>query len=83
MGKAIKNIFKTETLCLTECTDGYFLYDYVIEMNISMRAKTEQDACIEALLYYQKTLQELKLNYKTLNNKVEKFVSEFLDEEND
>ena len=60
MGKAIRNVFKTETLSLTECTDGYYLYEYVFGMNISMRAKTEQDACIEALLYYQTRLVEVK-----------------------
>jgi hypothetical protein len=43
MGKVIRNVFKTDTLTLTECTDGYYLYDYVVGMNISMRAKTEQN----------------------------------------
>jgi hypothetical protein len=46
-------------------------------MNISMRAKTEQAAYIEALLYYQKRLQQVKNEYKELNNKVENFLSQF------
>jgi len=83
MSKVIRKIFKIDTLSLHECTDGYFLYDYVIGMNISMRAKSEQDAYIEALLYYQKRLQEIKLNYKTLNDKVETFVSQFIESENE
>ena len=77
MSKVIRKVFKIDTLSLHECTDGYYLYDYVVGMNISIRAKTEQDACIEALLYYQKRLVEVKTDYKTLNNKVEGFLSQF------
>jgi len=77
MSKVIRKIFKIDTLSLHECKDGYFLYDYVIGMNISMRAKTEQDAYIEALLYYQKKLKEVKNDYKLLNDKVESFISQF------
>lgn len=81
MAKAIRNVFKLEKLSLTECNDGYYLYDYVIGMNISMRAKTEQDAYIEALTYYQRRLQEVKNDYKELNNKVQNFLSQFEREE--
>lgn len=77
MSKVIKKVFKIDTLSLHECTDGYYLYDYVVGMNISMRAKTEQDAYIEALLYYQKRLQQVKNDYKVLNDKVESFLSQF------
>lgn len=77
MSKVIRKIFKIDTLSLHECTDGYYLYDYVVGMNISMRAKTEQDAYIEALLYYQRRLVEVKTDYKTLNDKVETFLSQF------
>lgn len=82
MGKAIKNIFKLDTLSLTECTDGFYLYDNVVGMNISMHAKTEQDACIEALLYYQKRLMEVKADYKTLDNKVQNFLCQFQEDDN-
>jgi hypothetical protein len=81
MSKVIRKIFKIDTLSLHECTDGYYLYDYVVGMNISMRAKTEQDAYIEALLYYQKRLVKVKADYKTLNDKVESFLSQFDREE--
>lgn len=77
MSKTIRKVFKIDSISLHECTDGYYLYDYVIGMNISMRAKTEQDAYIEAILYYQKRLQEVKSDYKTLNDKVESFISQF------
>lgn len=77
MSKTIRKVFKIDTLSLHECTDGYYLYDYVIGMNISMRAKTEQDAYIEALLYYQNRLKEVKNDYKILNDKVENFILQF------
>ncbi len=77
MSKVVRKVFKIDTLSLHECNDGYYLYDYVVGMNISMRAKTEQDAYIEALLYYQKRLVEVKKDYKTLNDKVEGFLSQF------
>ena len=81
MKKAIRKVFKTDTLSLHECTDGYYLYDYVVGMNISMRAKTEQDAYIETLLWYQKKLQNAKLDYKILNDKVQNFISHIGGEE--
>jgi len=77
MSKVIRKIFKIDTLSLHECTDGYYLYDYIVGMNISMRAKTEQDAYIEALLYYQKRLEQVKNDHKVLNDKVESFLSQF------
>ncbi len=81
--KAIREVLKNDTLSLHECVDGYFLYDYVLGMNISMRAKTEQDAYIESLLYYQKRLQKVKLEYEELNNKVEDFLSKIQNNNND
>lgn len=77
MAKAIRNIFKNDRFLLSECNDGYWLYDYVLGMNISMRAKTEQDAFIEALTYYQRRLAEVKSDYKELDGKVQNFLSQF------
>lgn len=81
MGKAIRNIFKNDRFLLSEVSDGYYLYDYALSMNISMRAKTEQDAFIEALTYYQKRLQQVKLEHKNLSDKVEDFLSKFKEDE--
>jgi hypothetical protein len=83
MGKAIRNIFKTDTLLLSECTDGFYLYDYIEGMNVVMRAKTEQEACIKALEWYQKRLNIAKEDYKTLSNKVDSFLKQFIDEDDD
>lgn len=76
MGKFIRTVFKNDTLSLVECNDGYFLYDTIIGMNIVMRAKCEQDAFVEALLYYQKSLTEVKKNYMSLNEKIGNFITQ-------
>lgn len=77
MGKVIRKVFKIDNLSLHECTDGYYLYDYVIGMNLAMREKTEQDAYIRALTYYQSNLQKVKEDYNNLNDKVQNFISQF------
>ena len=79
--KQIRKVFKTDKFSLHECKDGYWLYDYVLGMNLSIRAKTEQDAFIEALNCYQKRLQEVQTDYKELNTKVEDFLAKFQKEE--
>ena len=83
MKKAIKHVFKTNKFQLSECSDGFYLYDYVQGYNIVMRAKTEQEACIEALEWYQKRLNIAKEDYKTLSNKVDSFLKQFIDEDDD
>ena len=77
MSKGIRTVFVVDTLSLTECKDGYYLYDKTQGMNIAMRAKTEQDACIEGLLYYSKKLSKVELDYKILNSRVQDFLLSF------
>lgn len=81
MGKAIRNIFKNENFILCECTDGFWLHDKELGMNLSMKAKSPMDACIESLSYYQKRLREVKYEYKILDDKVQNFLSQFEREE--
>lgn len=85
MAKTIKHTVLSPTLALTECTDGFWLYDETRGMNLAMRAKTAEDAFVEALEYYQKRLQQVESEYKALNTKVQAFVAEFIanEEEND
>jgi hypothetical protein len=71
----------TPTLDLTEQRDGWWLYDTTRGMNLSMRAKTEQAAFVEALTYYQSRLTEVEKSYNSLNEKVEAFVSQFVEED--
>lgn len=80
MAKFIKEIFKNDNFSLSECSDGFYLYDYIREMNIAMRAKNEQEAYIEALIYYQKRLSILEYNHRDLQKKVQAFISQFVDE---
>ena len=70
MRPAIKNTKLTDTLTLSECHDGFWLYDKTRGMNLSMRAKTPTDAFVKALTYYQRRLSE-----------VAAFVSNFTDDE--
>ena len=44
-------------------------------MNIVMRAKTERDALIEAIKYYQKRSNEIEKKFELLNDSVQNFIS--------
>lgn len=70
------SVFKNETFCLSKhpYKDEFWLYDYVRGYNLSMGAKSEQEAFIEALLNYQKRLKEVEIEFKTLKDKVDIFI---------
>ncbi len=55
-------VFKNDTITLSKVVgkEEYWLYDTTRGMNLSMRAKTEQAAFIEALMYYQKRLSKVE-----------------------
>ena len=75
-------VFKNDTLSLVKTLkEGYWLYDSVRGMNIAMSAETEQSAFIEALMYYQKRLSKVELEFKTLDNRVCDFVDSFREDE--
>ena len=77
MGKVIELVAKTETIHLHRCTDGFWLYDETRGMNLSMKAKSEQDAFIESLEYYQERLTLIEQQYSYLKTKVNAVVSLF------
>lgn len=81
MGKHLESVNLSETLTLSTCTDGFWLYDETRGMNLAMRASSPQEAFVEALTYYQERLSKLEGEYKTLNHKVQEFVSQFSDDE--
>ena len=83
MCPAISSVKFSDTLTMSLCHDGYWLYDKTRGMNLSMRAKTSEDAFVEALTYYQKRLADVESNYKSLQSKVDSFVSQFVEEDND
>ena len=89
MSKSPDNIVKlSETLTMCEyksdlkinyadAPTGFWLYDKTRGMNLSMRAKSEADAFIEALHYYQKRLTEVEQEHTSLQKKVYVFISQF------
>ncbi|KZN20558.1 MULTISPECIES: hypothetical protein [Pseudomonas] len=79
MGKVLNSTKLTETLTLSECSDGFWLYDNTRGMNLSMRAKTPQDAFVECISYYQTRLTEVESEHRKLTAKVDAFVSQFVE----
>ena len=69
----------TGTLRLAECNGGFWLWDSIRRMNLSIRAQTPQDALVEGLMYYQRRLSELETSYREMSDKVSAFVDQFTD----
>lgn len=82
MSKVIKYNVLSKSLSISECTDGFWMYDETRGMNLAMRAKTAEAAYLEALEYYQERLTEVEEDYKSLKAKVDHFVGQFV-EDND
>lgn len=74
MAKLITQTTLSETLTLSEFTDGFWLYDETREMNLSMKAKTETEALVETITYYQNRLREVEQQYTELFKHVKTFV---------
>ena len=83
MTKAIRNIKLTENLTLSECKDGYWLYDKTRGMNLSMRAETETDAWVEAITYYQKRTKRIEDELNKLTKSVNGFIASMADVDDD
>lgn len=81
MSKTIKSTKLTATLTLSECNDGFWLWDETRGMNLSMRAKTPQDAFLECITYYQRRLAKVEGEHRELSAKVDAFVSQFVEDE--
>lgn len=71
----------SDTLHLADCHDGFWLYDDTRGMNLSMSAKTKDDAFVEALTYYQERLKQVEGWYSSLKSKVDQFVEQFAEED--
>jgi hypothetical protein len=50
-------------------------------MNLSMRAKTAEEAFVDALTYYQRRLKEVEGYYSSLKSRVDLFVESFVEED--
>lgn len=68
-------IFKNDTISLTESNNGFWLYDETRGMNLSMRAKNEREAWVEAIIYYQQRLTTTESSYNGLKSRVESFMT--------
>ena len=82
MAKCINHEKLTATIEISECKDGWWLWDKTRGMNLGMRKKTRDDALISALEYYQQRLTEVETEHKILQNKVDSFLSQFITEDN-
>ena len=81
MAKCINHEELTPTIKISECKDGWWLWDKTRGMNLGMREKTRDDAFIRALGYYQQRLTEVETEHKILQNKVDSFLSQFITED--
>jgi len=79
MAKYISSTKLSDTLTISKCNDGFWLYDKTRGMNLSMRAETETSALVEALGYYQGRLTEVERVYNKLQSRVDAFVDQFAD----
>lgn len=77
MSKVIQQNILTTNITMTECSDGWWLYDFTRGMNLAMRAKTSESALVDALTYYQNRLQKVEQDLKSITSKVEQFVNQF------
>lgn len=66
------------TLNLSECQDGWWLYDTTRGMNLAMRAETSEAAFVEALEYYQERLTETQSKLSALQGAVSRFAAGIL-----
>lgn len=80
MAKCLASTELSATLTLSQCTDGWWLYDQTRSMNLSMHAKTEREAFVEALTYYQERLLKVEKLHHDMKNKVDTFVCQFCED---
>ena len=79
----------SETLSLCEYKSpksgnfGFWLHDKTQGMNLAIRAKSSTDALVEALTYYQKRFAKVNEAHADLAKKVDAFVSQFVDDDDD
>ena len=78
MGKTISFEKLSETITLTEQTDGWWLYDNTRGMNLGMRKESRDKAFLEAIGYYQRRLAEVEQKHKQLSKQVESFIGQLV-----
>jgi hypothetical protein len=68
------------TLSISEERDGFWLWDKTLQMNLSMRAKTETEAFVKAIEYYQRRYIKVKTELDSLKYQVNVFVDKVKEE---
>jgi hypothetical protein len=81
MGKFISTTRLSETLTLTELTDGFWLYDETRKMNLAVHEHSRDAAFVQALTYYQLRLKQVESSLYRLQTRVNAFVDQFREEE--
>ncbi len=81
MSKVLSQREISPTLKLSECVDGFWLYDTTRGMNLAMRSRTDEIALVECITYYQRRLKGVETAYGQLKEQVDEFVSQFTEEE--
>lgn len=73
---------ETLTLCEYEAggSKGFWLYDKTRGMNLAMRSKSDTEAFVCGLTYYQNRLKTVELEYRKLRKSVDTFVEQFLED---
>lgn len=74
--KAIRTDHVLPTLHMSECSDGFWLYDDTRGMNLAMGAKTKEEAYVDAIKYYQKRLKDVEEAYRLLRSQVNAFIEQ-------
>lgn len=69
----------SETLWLAQRGDGFWLWDDSRQMNLSVRAKTKEDAILEALRYYQDRYNKSEAKRRETDAALESFRSTIAD----
>lgn len=64
----------TKTIKIAHRHDGYWLWDDTRQMNLAMRASSEQEAFVRALTYYQNRLTQVEAAHKKLKEQVDAFL---------
>lgn len=82
MTKDIEHKQLTGTIELTECRDGFWLYDATRRMSLATGAETPEAAFVEALEYYQNRLAAAEAKNKELEQELFIFASDVIYFEN-
>ena len=78
MAKLLSTKEMSDTLTLTQCADGWWLWDSTRKMNLAMCAVSRESALLECIAYYQNRLSTVETDHRELAAKVDAFVSQFI-----